>query len=108
VSQLSSNYKINNGNKKYILKSIVHDYIPKEMMDRPKMGFGIPLNEWFGNELKKYVLEYLDSEKVGKTGVLNVTEVERLKKQWFENNNFSANKIWLILTFMIWHERWMR
>ncbi|MGJ0298309.1 asparagine synthase (glutamine-hydrolyzing) [Aliarcobacter cryaerophilus] len=108
VSQLPSNYKINNGNKKYILKSIVHDYIPKEMMDRPKMGFGIPLNEWFGNELKKYVLEYLDSEKVGKTGVLNVTEVERLKKQWFENNNFSANKIWLILTFMIWHERWMR
>jgi asparagine synthase (glutamine-hydrolysing) len=77
-------------------------------MDRPKMGFGIPLNEWFGNELKKYVLEYLDSEKVGKTGVLNVTEVERLKKQWLENSSFSANKIWLILTFMMWHERWMR
>ena len=108
VSQLPSNYKIKDGNKKYILKSIVHDYIPKEIMDRPKMGFSIPLNEWFGDELKKYVLEYLDSQKVVKTGVLNVTEVERLKKEWLENSNLSANKIWLILTFMMWHERWMR
>lgn len=107
VSQLPSSYKIKDGNKKYILKSIVHDYIPKELMDRPKMGFGIPLNEWFGDELKKYVLEYLDSKKIAKTGVLNVEEVEKLKKQWLENSNFSANKIWLILTFMMWYERWM-
>jgi asparagine synthase (glutamine-hydrolysing) len=108
VSRLPSNYKIKNGNKKYILKAIVHDYIPKELLDRPKMGFGIPLNEWFGDELKKYVLEYLDSEKISKTGVLNVTEVDRLKKQWLEkNSSFSANKIWLILTFMMWYERWM-
>jgi len=56
VATLPSSFKIKDGNKKYILKSIVHDYIPKELMDRPKMGFSIPLNEWFGDELKKYVL----------------------------------------------------
>ncbi|HOK63555.1 MAG TPA: asparagine synthase (glutamine-hydrolyzing), partial [Soehngenia sp.] len=108
VATLPSSFKIKDGNKKYILKSIVHDYIPKELMDRPKMGFSIPLNEWFGDELKKYVLQYLDSAKVAKTGLLNVAEVERLKKEWLENSSFSANKIWLILTFMMWHERWMR
>jgi asparagine synthase (glutamine-hydrolysing) len=108
VSQLSSSYKIRNGNKKYILKSIVHDYIPKEIMERPKMGFGIPLNEWFGSELKKYVLEYLDSSKVASTGVINVFQVEKIKKQWLENSSYSANKIWLLLTFMMWYERWMK
>jgi len=108
VATLPSSFKIKDGNKKYILKSIVHDYIPKELMDRPKMGFSIPLNEWFGDELKKYVLQYLDSAKVAKTGLLNVAEVEKLKKEWLENSSFSANKIWLILTFMMWHERWMR
>lgn len=107
VSKLPSSFKIKNGNKKYILKSIVHDYIPKELMNRPKMGFIIPLNEWFGDELKKYVLEYLNSSKVAKTGVLNVSMVERLKNEWLKNNSFSANKIWLLLTFMMWHERWM-
>lgn len=108
VSQLPSNYKIKDGNKKYILKSIVHDYIPKEIMDRPKMGFSIPLNEWLGDELRKYVLEYLDSEKVAKTEVLNPLEVERLKIQYLKNNCFSVNKIWLVLVFMMWYERWMR
>lgn len=108
VATLPSDYKIKDGEKKYILKSIVHDYIPKEMMDRPKMGFSIPLNEWFGDELKKYVLDYLDSEKIRKTGVLNTAEVDRLKKEWLKNSNTGANKIWLILTFMMWYERWMK
>ncbi len=108
VSQLPSSYKIKDMNKKYILKSIVHDYIPKELMDRPKMGFSIPINEWFRDELKKYVLEYLDSEKIAITGVLNVAEVEKIKNEWLNNRSFSVNKIWLILTFMMWYERWMR
>lgn len=72
------------------------------------MGFSIPLNEWFGSELKKYVLEYLDSSKVASTGVINVFQVEKIKKLWLENSNYSANKIWLLLTFMMWYERWMK
>jgi len=107
VSQLPSNYKIRNGEKKYLLKKIVHKYVPKEIIDRPKMGFSIPLNEWLGDALKKYVLEYLRSEKVSKTEVLNVVEVERIKRQWIENTNYNANKIWLILVFMMWYEKWM-
>lgn len=106
VSQLPSTYKINNGNKKYILKSIVHDYLPEEIMNRPKMGFSIPLNEWFGNELKKYILEYLDNSKVTKTSILNVKEVETIKNSWL-NSGYNTNKVWLILTFIMWYERWM-
>lgn len=107
VSQLPSEYKIKNGNKKYLLKSIVHDYIPRELMDRPKMGFNIPLSEWIGDELKKYVLEYLDRKRVAKTSILNVLKVDKLKKQWLRNNKLNTNKIWLLLIFMMWYEKWM-
>ncbi len=107
MASLPSNYKIKGNTKKYILKSIVHDYIPQSMMDRPKMGFSIPLSEWFGDELKNYVLEYLDDNKIEKTGLFNVDKISILKKQWINGDNLVANKIWLILTFMMWYERWM-
>jgi len=60
AAQLPSHYKYKNGNKKHILKEITHKYLPKEMMDRPKMGFGVPIYEWFKDELKEYFLTYLD------------------------------------------------
>ncbi|KZX36414.1 asparagine synthase (glutamine-hydrolyzing) [Wohlfahrtiimonas chitiniclastica] len=107
VSRLPSSYKIRNGNKKYILKEIVHDYIPKALMDRPKMGFGIPINEWFGDSLKPFIMEYLDHSKVARVGLLNVQEVENIKKQWLENKGYSVSKVWLLLIFMMWYERWM-
>ena len=106
VAKLPSEYKINNGDKKYLLKSIVHDYIPKELMDRPKMGFSMPLQEWFGDELKGYVLEYLDNDKVEKVGIFNVKEVQAIKQDFLEKN-IKASQMWLILTYMMWYERWM-
>jgi asparagine synthase (glutamine-hydrolysing) len=64
AAQLPDNYKYNNGNKKYILKEIVHQYIPKELMDRPKMGFAIPIENWLTIDLKDKVFYYLDSKKI--------------------------------------------
>lgn len=107
VAKLPIEYKIKDGNKKYILKSIVHDYIPKEIMERPKMGFSIPLNEWFGDELKKYMMKYLDSAKLQKVGIFKVKEIENMKNKWLKNSNTNVTKLWLVLTFMMWYERWM-
>ncbi|MGJ0321443.1 asparagine synthase (glutamine-hydrolyzing) [Aliarcobacter cryaerophilus] len=106
VSTLPNNYKIKDGNKKYILKAITHDYIPKEIMERPKMGFSIPLNEWFGDELKTYVIDYLDNIKLEKVGIFNVKEVVKLKQEWLEKG-FHSSKLWIILIFMMWYTKWM-
>ncbi|MBK6521013.1 MAG: asparagine synthase (glutamine-hydrolyzing) [Sphingobacteriaceae bacterium] len=59
VAQLPDEYKYNKGVKKHILKEITHQYIPKELLDRPKMGFSIPLEAWLKNELRplyKFIL----------------------------------------------------
>lgn len=106
VSRLPSKYKIKNGIKKYLLREIVHKYIPREIMDRPKMGFGIPMVEWFGDELKRYVMDYLDERRLKKIGLLNVSEVQRVKNLWLKDNRLGISKIWLLLVFMMWLERW--
>jgi len=69
AATLPNEYKYRNGVKKYILKEIVYKYIPKEIMERKKMGFGIPVEKWLQNELKDLVKEYLSDQSLDKHGL---------------------------------------
>jgi asparagine synthase (glutamine-hydrolysing) len=103
VSRLPSDIKIKNGDKKWLLKQITHKYLPKKIMDRPKMGFGIPVEEWLKNELKNYVEECL-SEK--NESVLDGKELENIKRLFFLGR-VNYQLVWNILIFQMWHKRWM-
>ena len=70
VSRLPSQYKINNGTNKYILKEIVHKYVPKHLMDRPKMPFIAPLNVWFRDQLVDQMKNQLSYESIKQAGSL--------------------------------------
>ncbi len=54
-AKLPDSYKYQKGIKKYILKEIVHRYVPKNLMDRPKMGFAIPIEKWLYEDLKNEI-----------------------------------------------------
>ncbi len=107
VATLPDNLKIRNGIKKYLLREIVHKYVPKQMMDRPKMGFGVPIKEWFKSELADYFNEYLSKSKIESQGLINYDVV----KIWLENYNNGRteyiNHLWYLLMFQMWYERWM-
>jgi asparagine synthase (glutamine-hydrolysing) len=107
VSQLPSDIKIKNGDKKWLLKQITHKYLPKEMMNRPKKGFGVPLTEWFRDELKDYFMIYLDEDRIKKEGLFNPKEVVRLRDSYLNGNKENVQKLWFLLMFEMWHERWM-
>jgi len=107
VAQLPSDMKIKNGNKKWLLKQITHKYLPKEMMDRPKKGFGVPIQEWFKKELKEYFEVYLSEKALSKHGLFNVDEVLRLKNEYLSGSNANVTKLWFIFMFQMWYERWM-
>ena len=104
---LPTNYKYNNGRKKIILKDIVHKYIPEKMMNRPKMGFGIPIENWLRNDLKKFVDKYLDTEFVKNQNIFNAITIEHIKKSFYEGNSVRGEKIWYILMFQMWFDKWM-
>ncbi len=107
VAQLPDNYKYNKGVKKHILKEIVHQYIPKKLMDRPKMGFAIPIENWLSNELKDLVVNYLNDKKIKQQGIFNPTEIDKLKKEFYLGKKENATKIWHILMFQLWYEKWV-
>jgi asparagine synthase (glutamine-hydrolysing) len=107
VAQLPNHFKVNQGIKKYLLKEICHQYLPKDLMDRKKMGFGIPLVEWFDAEIKLYVDMYLSQEYIKQQGLFNLATVEGLVKRYQWNKSENVFKLWNLIMFQLWYERWM-
>jgi asparagine synthase (glutamine-hydrolysing) len=108
AAKLPDHFKYYKGSKKHILKEIVHQYIPKSMMDRPKMGFAIPIENWLMTDLKEQVLYYLNESEIEKQGVFNIELVRKIKTDFYSGKKELANKLWYILMFQMWYEKWMK
>lgn len=108
ASRLPDHYKYNQGIKKYIIKEITHKYLPKELMDRPKMGFAIPIDDWLMNDLKEKTLHYLSDDNIRQQKIFNLKYVQKLKKDFYSGRKELAIKIWYLLMFEMWYERWMK
>lgn len=106
VAQLPLSYKYDGKTQKRILKDIVYKYIPKELMDRPKTGFTIPIYEWLRNDLKYLIDEYLSTSSVQESQVFNVKTVEQLKENFLNEKLDDETIIWKLLQFQMWYKQW--
>jgi asparagine synthase (glutamine-hydrolysing) len=107
AAQLPSHFKYHEGQKKYILKQIVYKYIPREIMERPKMGFGIPIETWLSNELKDLVEEFLDEKSLKAHGLFNVKVIRGIVEDFFNGRKEKYLKVWYLLMFQMWYKQWM-
>ena len=107
AAKLPDKYKYQNGIKKRILREITHDYIPKKLLDRPKMGFAIPIAKWLKNDLRDHVEEYLNEDRIEKQGVFNWAFIAKLKIDFYNGRKEYDSKLWYFLMFQMWYERWM-
>ncbi len=105
MARVPIDLKYKNKQGKYLARQILYKYIPKSLIDKPKAGFQIPLLEWLQNDLKHLVEKYLDKKHIDGE-IFNVNEVEVLKQELFLGNFTNVNKIWFIITYEMWRERW--
>jgi asparagine synthase (glutamine-hydrolysing) len=108
VAQLPTDFKYHQGIKKHLLKEIVHKYVPKTMMDRPKMGFGIPLNRWLQRELRGYVEEHLGDEYIRAQQIFQLAEIQKIRNGFLNGKIQFTTKVWYLLMFQLWYKRWMQ
>lgn len=108
AAQLPDEFKYHNGVKKHILREIVYDYLPKEMMERPKMGFAIPIAKWLSNDLKELVEDYCSEQRLKEHGLFDLTETKRLLERFFSGKIEHDYKVWYLLMFQMWYEKWMK
>lgn len=107
AAQLPNEFKYFKGDKKRIIKDIVHKYIPKQLMDRPKMGFAIPIDSWLSNELKETVYEYLNEKSIKEQGIFNYNYISNTVSGFYSGKKEYANKLWYFLMFQMWYKKWM-
>jgi len=89
------------------LKKILYKYVPKKLVDRPKQGFGIPVHEWLKEDLKPILMDYLSPSKLKRGGIFNEASVKRNLDEYLGGKTEAGRKIWVLLSFQMWHERWM-
>lgn len=107
LAQLPSNFKIRKGVNKWLLKQVVHKYIPKELMERPKRPFIAPLMVWFREDLKEQLKYYLSERCLGKTGVFDPQPIIRLRNDYLEGKKVNYQKLWQVLMFQLWYNQWI-
>jgi asparagine synthase (glutamine-hydrolysing) len=99
---LPTDMKIRNGRSKWALRQVLHRHVPEALMDRPKMGFSVPLADWFRNGLKSWGEQQIAS-KDGLLAVdLNPDVVQRTWQEHQSGRYDHANALWTVLTYIQW------
>ena len=108
AARLPLDYKYGGGNEgKRILKDIVHDYVPRKMMDRPKAGFSLPIYSWLRGDLSYLVEEHLSESALARSGLFNVPFVKRQVDLFMDRKLHYSPLIWYLLMFQMWWDEWM-
>jgi asparagine synthase (glutamine-hydrolysing) len=102
---LPLSYKYRNGQTKWPLKQVLYRHVPRQIVDRPKMGFGIPLSEWLRGPLKSWADDLLDPQVLRRDGYFHADAVTTLWREHQSGLRDQGPRLWRFLMFRAWQER---
>ena len=97
--------KLKNGIGKWLLRQVLYEYIPKPLIDRPKMGFAVPLGDWLRGPLKNWASDLLDQQSLASQGVLNTDLVSEKWREHLSGHRNWEHQLWGVLMFQSWMEK---
>ena len=107
VWSLPRHMKIRDGQRKWILRQLLYQDVPRKLIERQKMGFGIPLDGWIRGPLRDWAEDLLSKRALQKTGLL---DSELIRKKWAQHISGTQDfkkQLWSALMLQAWHQRWM-
>ncbi len=103
--RLPLSMKLRNGRSKWLLRQVLDKYVPSKMMERPKMGFGMPIDAWLRGPLRQWAEELLQEGRLKQEGFLNPLLIQNKWKDHLSGKNNWHHYLWDILMFQSWLEK---
>lgn len=105
--RLPHRLKTRDGIGKYVLRQVLYRHVPRELVERPKMGLSVPLAEWLRGPLRDWAEELLDRRKLEEQGELNADAVHRAWARIQGGRREESLGMWAVLQFLAWRRRWL-
>jgi asparagine synthase (glutamine-hydrolysing) len=102
--QLPAQFRVHDGQGKWLLRRVLDRYVPRPLLERPKMGFAVPLAQWLRGPLREWAEDLLAPANVG-SGFLDPKAVQNLWSEHLKGRNW-AYALWTVLMFEAWRRRW--
>lgn len=110
AATIPDSLKIKDGKGKFLLRKLLKNYVPEELYERKKQGFSIPVFAWFNQELDGMFSHYLSADSLKRVPFLNAEEIGREHRKYLQykknGKEYNIEKMWRILSFMLWWEKY--
>ena len=107
VTKVPAPLKLSGTQTKQLLKRVAKDLIPPEILNRPKQGFGIPLQQWINRQLRDQILETLREPRTRERGYVNYNYVDLLLEEHHKGRRDHSFPLWSLLLFELWHRQYI-
>ena len=105
--RLPRHLKVRAGEGKWILRRILHRHVPASLVDRPKMGFSVPVGAWLRGPLRPWAEDLLAADALRRTGLIDPAPVRKAWGELAAGRGRHELALWAVLVFQAWHARWM-
>lgn len=92
---------------KWPLRQLLYRYVPEALIERPKMGFGVPIEDWLREGLEDWAASYLMDEKLGEDGLLDARMIQKLWNDHKARRADNGAVLWAVVMFCAWREKWL-
>jgi asparagine synthase (glutamine-hydrolysing) len=106
ANYLPEQLKLRGATSKFVLRSLMRDKLPDSVLQRPKVGFDIPIHDWFRGVLRPLLLDTLSMASVTSTGLFRWRGVEHLLRQHLNKRANLGYHLWGLTTLLLWMKRW--
>lgn len=103
--RLPPEMKIRDGKGKWALRQILYQHVPRELIERPKAGFGIPVGQWLRGPLREWADRLLSEQFLARDGLLEPEPVRRAWSEHLSGRRDWTSRLWIVLMYLAWRER---